>query len=210
MLMDKDIKAIIFDFGNVLVNWDVREVYKHFFTDDQAIESFLTEIRFLEWNAQQDAGRPFSEGVSALSKEFPKYSDLIASYDTHWEESITDTIEGTVEIVKELKSEGWKLYLLSNFSVEKFELIRHRYDFLDLFEKMIISGEYKLIKPDPEIFTLTLQLIGRKASECLFIDDSPTNIEVAQKLGFNAIHFKSAEQLRIELNKYTTRIINDN
>jgi len=203
--MDKNIKAIIFDFGNVLVKWDAREVYKRFFANSKAIDSFLSEIRFSEWNAHQDAGRSFSEGVSVLSEEFPQHADLIAAYDTYWEESITDTIEGTVEIVKELKVKGWSLYLLSNFSVEKFDLIRNRYDFLKLFDSMIISGHHKLVKPDPEIFKLTLRLIGREADECLFIDDSPTNIESAQKLGFHTIHFQSVEQLTLELTKFISQ-----
>lgn len=165
------------------------------------MDSFLKEIRFFEWNAEQDAGRPFSEGVAALSKDFPQYADLIAAFDTHWQDSITDTINGTVELVKELK-QNWNLCLLTNFSQEKFELIRHRYEFLDLFDVMIVSGEHKVVKPDPRIFNLTLQRLGRQAQECLFIDDSPANIESAQRLGFHTIHFQFAEQLKIEIKEY--------
>ena len=202
--MTRDIKTIIFDFGNVLVKWDARDVYKRFFPDPRAMDSFLKEIRFTEWNAEQDAGRPFSEGVAALSKDFPQYADLIAAFDTHWEDSITDTINGTVELVKELKQQNWSLCLLTNFSTEKFELIRHRYEFLDLFDTMIVSGEHKVVKPDPGIFDLTLRLLGQQARECLFIDDSPTNIESAKKLGFHTIHFQSAEHLKMEIKEYTS------
>ncbi|MBP8047620.1 MAG: HAD-IA family hydrolase, partial [Anaerolineales bacterium] len=84
-------------------------------------------------------------------------------------------------------------------SAEKFPLMQKRYDFLDLFDDMIISGEHKLIKPDPAIFQLTLDRIGRKASECLFVDDSFPNIEVARKMGFHTIHFQSPEQLERDL-----------
>ena len=197
--MDSAITTIIFDFGNVFVKWDAHAVYDRFFPDPQAVDSFLQEIRFHEWNAHQDAGRPFKEGIALLSEQYPHYTDLIQAYDTYWEDSITDVYHGTVEIVRRLKREGWPLYLLSNFSAEKFPLMQKRYDFLDLFDDMIISGEHNLIKPDPAIFQLTLERIGRKASECLFVDDSLPNIEVARKMGFHTIHFQSPEQLERDL-----------
>lgn len=197
--MDSAITTIIFDFGNVFVKWDAHAVYDRFFPDPQAVDSFLQEIRFHEWNAHQDAGRPFKEGIALLSEQYPHYTDLIQAYDTYWEDSITDVYHGTVEIVRRLKREGWPIYLLSNFSAEKFPLMQKRYDFLDLFDDMIISGEHKLIKPDPAIFQLTLDRIGRKASECLFVDDSFPNIEVARKMGFHTIHFQSPEQLERDL-----------
>ena len=197
--MDSAITTIIFDFGNVFVKWDAHAVYDRFFPDPQAVDSFLQEIRFHEWNAHQDADRPFKEGIALLSEQYPHYTDLIQAYDTYWEDSITDVYHGTVDIVRRLKREGWPLYLLSNFSAEKFPLMQKRYDFLDLFDDMIISGEHNLIKPDPAIFQLTLERIGRKAGECLFVDDSLPNIEVARKMGFHTIHFQSPEQLERDL-----------
>ena len=193
------ITAIIFDFGNVFVKWDAHALYKRFFPSPQAVDSFLQEIHFAEWNAHQDAGRSFKEGIEELSSEFPQYAELIQAYDTFWEESITETYEGTVEIAYKLKKAGWELYLLSNFSAETFPLMLKSYDFLQLFDDIIISGEYKLIKPDPAIYHLTLKRIDRKAQECLFIDDSLLNIEIAGKLGFQTIHFQSPEQLEVDL-----------
>ena len=198
--MDSNITATIFDFGNVLVKWDANNLYKRFFPDPQAVDAFLREINFAEWNVQQDAGRPFKVGVAELSARFPQYTDLIQAYDTHWIESITDVIDGTVEIVRKLKKAGWPLYLLSNFSAEKYQLMQQRYDFLQLFDDTIISGEHKLVKPDAAIFHLTLNRIRRNANECLFIDDSPPNIETARKLGFHTILFESPEQLEKDLN----------
>ncbi|HNA56229.1 MAG TPA: HAD family phosphatase [Anaerolineales bacterium] len=197
--MDSAITTFIFDFGNVFVKWDIHALYNRFFPNPQAVDSFLEEIRFHEWNAHQDAGRPFKDGIAILSEKYPHYADLIQAYDTHWEDSITDMYHGTVEILRRLKGEGWPIYLLSNFSAEKFPLMRERYEFLNLFDDMIISGEHKLIKPDPAIFQLTLERIDRKASECLFIDDSLANIETARNMGFHTIHFQSPEQLERDL-----------
>ena len=197
--MTSPITTIIFDLGNVLVKWDVYNLYKRFLPTREAVDSFLQEIRFFEWNAHQDAGRSFKEGVAELSAKFPQYAELIKAYDTYWEECVTEEIHGSVEIAKKLKSAGWDLYLLSNFSAETFPLVQKRFDFLSLFDDCIISGEHKLIKPDPAIYHLTLNRIKRKAQECLFIDDSLPNIEAAKKLNFYAIHFLSPAQLDTEL-----------
>jgi 2-haloacid dehalogenase len=203
--MTHTITAIIFDLGNVLLGWDARRLYNRLLPDSAAVDRFLEQVRFSEWNAKQDAGRPFHEGVTELSKEFPHYADLIHAYDTHWEESITGTYDDTIEIVHELKRAGWSLYLLSNFSSEKFDLIKNRHDFLDLFDDMIISGEHKTVKPDPAIFNITLQRIDRKAEECLFIDDSLANTKTAHTLGFETIHYQSPTQLRDELKKLSIK-----
>lgn len=197
--MNSTITAIIFDFGNVLVKWDAHALYKRFFPNPEAVDSFLREIRFPEWNAHQDAGRTFKEGIAQLSAEFPQHTELIQAYDTYWIESIAEVYDGTVEIVRKLKQSGWQLYILSNFSAEKFPLMRQRFDFLQHFDDAIISGEHKMIKPDPAIYHLTLNRINRQAGECLFIDDSLPNIETARELGFHTIHFQSPEQLEKDL-----------
>lgn len=200
--MTDSITAIIFDLGNVLLGWDARRLYRRFFPDLQAVDSFLEQIRFTEWNARQDAGRPFHEGVAELTRQFPQHARLIQAYDTHWEDSVTGAYEGTIEIVRALKQAGWALYLLSNFSAEKFELVKKQYPFFHLFDDMIISGEHGVIKPHPAIFTLTLERIQREARECLFIDDSLPNIQTADSLGFQVIHYQSAVQLKNDLKKF--------
>ena len=203
--MTQSIRAIVFDLGNVLIGWDAHLLYDRLLPDPATVDSFLEQIRFMEWNAKQDAGRPFHEGVAELSKEFPQYADLIQAYDTHWEESLTPPYEETVQIVRELKQADWSLFLLSNFSMEKFEIVRNRYDFFNLFDDMIISGEHKTVKPEKAIFEIALQRFGYPAEECLFIDDSLPNIQTAQNMGFHAIHFLSPTQLRADLKKLDIR-----
>lgn len=203
--MTNSITTIIFDFGNVLLGWDARQLYKRFLPDPETVDRFLEQISFAEWNAKQDAGRPFREGVAELSSRFPQHAKLIQAYDTHWEESLTGTIDGTIEIVRELKQAGWPLYLLSNFSIEKFELIRKRHSYLDLFDDIIISGEYGIVKPEPAIYHIALKRMKKQASECLFIDDSQANINTAKSLGFQTIHFHSPAQLRAELKNHSIK-----
>ena len=194
------IKAIIFDYGNVLIDWNPRNVYRRYFPDDlEGMERFLQEINFMEWNAQQDRGRPFEEGVARLSEQFPQYADLIQAYHENWSDSIGEIHAGTIEILKKLKQAGYPLYGFSNWSAETFPLVRVKHDFFDLFDDMVISGAVGYVKPEPEIYQIMLEKIRRPAHECLFIDDSLPNIHQANKIGFATIHFQSPAQLEKEL-----------
>jgi 2-haloacid dehalogenase len=194
------IRAIVVDFGGVLIDWNPRYLYRKLFPDNEpAMESFLAEIGFTEWNREQDAGRAFSLAVTELVKRFPSYADLIRAYDERWEESIAGPLQATVDLLPRLKAAGFELHGLSNWSSEKFASIRTQYPFFQLFETILLSGDVKLVKPDPRIFGVLLERIGRSASECLFIDDSEQNIETARILGFETIRFESADQLLGEL-----------
>ena len=197
------IKAVIFDFGGVLLEWDPRNLYQHFFPGQpQAMDDFLAEINFYEWNAHQDKGRTFAEGIAELSAQFPQHVNLIQAYYDNWEDSITGAIQGTVEILRALKIKGYPLFGLSNWSAETYPRARRKYPFFDLFDDIILSGEVKLNKPDPAIFNLLLNKIGYSAPECILIDDSQPNADAAKALGFHTVLFKSPQQLGQELKKY--------
>jgi len=194
------IEAIIFDFGNVLLEWDPRYVYQRYFPNDpEAMERFLREVNFADWNLQQDKGRPFREGVAVLSRKFPHYAELIQAYHDNWIDSLGAAFEGTIEIMKKLKRAGYPLFGLSNWSAETFPFAREKFDFFSLLDDFVISGEVGHVKPDPEIYHILLEKIGRPAAECLFIDDAAANIAQAQTLGFQTIHFQSPHQLEIRL-----------
>jgi len=199
--MSQNIRAIIFDFGNVLLEWNPRLVYRRFFQNEQEMEQFLHDVNFMDWNLQQDKGRSFAEGVAELSKEFPQYAELIQAYHDNWIHSIGNSLTGTIEIMERLKNAGYQLYGLSNWSAETFPIARDKYDFFNLLDDIVISGEVGAVKPDPEIFEILLKRIIRPASQCLFIDDALANVEAARTLGFATVHFQSPEQLENELQK---------
>jgi 2-haloacid dehalogenase len=203
--MPSSLPSILFDFGNVLVQWDVHRIFERFFPTPAAIDSFLKEINYAEWNQRLDAGLPFAQGVAEHSAKFPQYARILQAYNTDWRKGVAAPIHGTVDILKRLKQAGYPLYVLSNFSTEKFVHMRAEYDWVSLFNDVILSGEHHLIKPDPAFFQAALQRIGRSAQECLFIDDHLPNIESARKLGLASIHFQSPAQLEMELK--TLRIL---
>jgi 2-haloacid dehalogenase len=192
--------AIIFDFGGVLLDWNPRYLYRKLFpNDEQGMEHFLTEIGFDEWNQLQDAGRPFSLAVTELCARHPQYCDLIRAYDERFPESIKGIIPRTVDILRCLWTAGFSLFGFTNWPAEKFYLVRPQYEFLGWFQGIVISGEVGIAKPDPRIFQVLLRQVDRLAQECLLIDDSPANINIAQALGFQTIHFHSPPQLAGEL-----------
>ncbi len=201
--MKTSIKAIVFDFGGVLLDWNPHNVFKAYFLGrPEAIEDFFREVDFYAWNAEQDRGRSFAEGVALLSAKFPHRASLIQTFAEHWEDSVTGEIAGTVEILHRLKAKGYPLFGLSNWSAETFPLMLNEYSFFDAFDDIVFSGEIKLIKPEPEIYHFLLNKIGYLAEECLFIDDSQANVDAAKSLGFDAHQFKSPEILRGELERY--------
>ncbi len=192
--------AIVFDFGGVLLDWDPRHLYRKFFGSHlDKMEAFLEEIGFAEWNREQDKGRDFAEAVALLSARFPHHAALIRAYHERWEESIAGPIDGSISLLGGLRRAGHPLFGLSNWSVEKFRLVRPRYAFFDWFQLIMISGEVALIKPDVRIFQKFLEVTGRRADECLFIDDGEHNVRAARALGFDAIQFLSARELGREL-----------
>jgi 2-haloacid dehalogenase len=194
------VQAILFDFGGVLLDWNPRNLYRRFFDDPQQMEQFLAEIHFSEWNYEQDKGRPFADGVAELSKRFPQHARLIRLYHERWEETVSGPIPGSVDILRRLKRLGRRLYGLSNWSAETFPIARRKYGQLfDLLDGYVISGQVGLAKPDPAIFQYVADRLGCPASACLLIDDHEPNVESAQRLGFQTILFRSAEQLADEL-----------
>jgi 2-haloacid dehalogenase len=200
--MERQRPALVFDLGGVLIDWDPYYLYSQILGEDrQAVERFLKTVDFFEWNLEQDRGRSMAEGTAELAARFPEYSELIRAYDERYLEAIGGAIQPVVEILGALKETGYRLYGLSNWPAEKFALVRPLYPFFKWFDDLVISGEVGLIKPDPAIFHLLLERVGRPATECLFIDDHERNIRAAMELGFQAILYQSPQQLEAELRR---------
>lgn len=190
--------TIVFDFGGVLIDWNPRYLYRDIFKDETEMEYFLSEVTSPEWNASLDKGKPFKEGVVELIARHPKYVKEIEMYDTGWEDMLGEVITGSVDIMKDL-SERYPVYGLTNWSAEKFEIALLKYDFFKVLDGIVVSGIEKEIKPEEKIFEILIYRYNLIPSETVFIDDSLPNIETAKRLGFQAIHFKNPEQLRIDL-----------
>ncbi len=190
-----NVKTLIFDLGGVLIDWDPRHLYRKLIPDESEMDFFLTEICSPEWNAQMDRGKSFQESVDELAVVYPKYSKQVQAYYSRWEEMVIGPIQGTVKILERLREAGYPLAALSNWSTETYPKVAKRFALLSWFGTLVISGEVGLIKPDPEIYHYLLKKINREAKDCIFIDDSESNVRTAEELGFISIHFSSPEGL---------------
>jgi 2-haloacid dehalogenase len=198
--MSFSLSALVFDLGGVLIDWNPRYLFREFFPDDpDAMERFLEEIRFPEWNIEMDGGKPFTETLAEVSTRFPQYARMLKAFHQRWEETLGGPIPATVNLLPRLKQAGYSLHALSNWSADTFSIARRKYAFLNLFDSILISGDVKMVKPDPRIFRIFLERSGRKAEECLFVDDNKINTEAARALGFQVVWLENPEQLETEL-----------
>ena len=193
------VKAVVFDLGGVLIDWDPRYLYRKLLDDEAAVEEFLATVCTPEWNAEQDRGRPFAEGVAELVGRHPVHAAAITAYHERWPEMLGGAVGGTVEVLAELRAAGAPVYALTNWSAETFGIARERFEFLEWFDGVLISGEERMIKPDPAIFRLLLDRFGLDPGATFYIDDSPANVAAADRLGFDALRFTSPAQLRRDL-----------
>ena len=191
--------TVVFDLGGVLVDWDPRHLYRQLFDDVEEMESFLAEVTTAEWNAHQDAGRPWVDAVEILAAEHPEQRELIEAFHRRWPEMLVGEIPGTVDVLADLHAAGVRLLALSNWSEEMFPFARERFEFLSWFEGIVISGEVGVNKPDRRIYEQLMEQFRVEPTEALFIDDLPANVAAARLLGFHVVRFTEAAALRHEL-----------
>lgn len=197
------IRNIVFDLGGVLVDWNPDYVYRKIFKDDeQKMKWFYQNICTSEWNEEQDAGRTLAEGTELLVRKFPEHAENIKAFYGRWEEMLGGPIEGTVEILRQLKEEtDIKLYALTNWSHETFPIALNRYEFLQWFDGRLVSGEEKTRKPFKKIYELLIQKFSIDPAKSIYTDDNARNLIPAAELGFHTIHFQSPQQFKNELEK---------
>lgn len=193
------VKAVVFDLGGVLIDWDPRYLYRKLLDDEAAVEEFLATVCTPEWNAEQDRGRPFAEGVAELVERHPAHAAAITAFHERWPEMLGGAVGSSVEVLAELRAAGVPVYALTNWSAETFGIARERFEFLEWFDGLLVSGEERMIKPDPAIFRLLLDRFGLDPAATFYVDDSEPNVEAAGRLGFDAVRFTTPAQLRRDL-----------
>jgi 2-haloacid dehalogenase len=191
--------VVVFDVGNVLIEWDPEHLYRKLIPDAAARADFLARICTMEWNLEQDRGRRWAAAVAERIALFPDQAPLIAAYSDRWHEMVPGEVPGSVAILERLREAGVPLYAITNFSSEKFAEAQARFPFLTRFIDVVVSAEEGLLKPDPAIYRRLLDRNGLAASDCLFIDDSEKNVIGARAMGMRAHHFRDAAGLAAAL-----------
>ena len=196
-----DIKNIIFDLGGVLIDWNPDYVFLSAFKGDRVkLKEFYEKVCTFEWNENQDAGYSIDKATEDRIKIFPEYEDQIRMYYGRWEEMIGGEITEVVRILKNIVRENkFRVLALTNWSAETFPIALKKFDFLHLFEGIVVSGTEKTRKPFSDIYKIILNRYNLIASESIFIDDNIRNIKAANKFGIKTIHFKDPLQLKTDL-----------
>jgi 2-haloacid dehalogenase len=192
-------KAVVFDVGNVLLDWNPAYLYEKLIPNAEERAWFLTHVATTGWHAAQDRGRSCADGVADLTERFPGSAALIAAYYDRWLETISGPIDGTVELMETLRGAGTPVHAITNFSAELWPVTVKAYPFLADFGEAVVSGEIGYIKPDPRIFDELVARTGLPTSDMVFIDDRADNVDAARQLGFVAVQFTSPEALADDL-----------
>lgn len=194
------IGAVVFDVGNVLYGWDPDSFLVRQIADDEERLRFIEDSDFYGWHATLDEGRPHAEAAAELSEKFPAYAALIEGWAGTFGETITGPVPGAHRIVEELDARGVPLFAITNFSAEFWTPFHARERaFFSRFRDIIVSGEVRLLKPDPAIYYLAMRRFHLRPDETLFIDDRQINIDAAEAVGIRAHLFTGADDLRARL-----------
>ncbi len=194
-------KNIIFDFGNVLVQWHPELVYGDYFGDEAKAWWFLRHVADMDWRQRIDAGESVDGCIREKQAQYPEYAEAVELYRSRWREMLTDEVPGMREVILELRTMNYEIYGLTNWSMETFPEARERFGILQMIDRYVVSGAEGLVKPDPRLFQVLLDRYQLKAEECLFIDDNPDNVAAAKGMGMQGIVFNGAEDLRKKIFK---------
>jgi 2-haloacid dehalogenase len=198
------IKAVVFDFGGVLIDWNREYLYKHLIPDETERRWFLDNVCKMEWVVQQDGGQSIEDGTAELIAVYPEHEALIRAFYARWPEMVSGVLEEGVVLVDRLEAAGVPLFGLTNWSAQTFPYAWERFDVLRKFREIVVSGRVGLVKPDPQIFGLMRAEIERhlpcvQPNELVFIDDNLMNAQAATALGWHGVHHTGALETETKL-----------
>ncbi len=188
-------KAVVFDVGRVLFQWQLGALFEKLIDDPQELDWFLGNVVTEEWHFEHDRGRALADMVPERIALFPQYESHIRAYATRFNETVPGPVAGSHEIVERLAGRGVPLFCLTNFGDEFWQGFRPTQPIFDHFEDIIVSGVEKVAKPEPRIYEIVEARSGRAGEALFFTDDNPANIAAAKARGWNAHLFTDAESL---------------
>lgn len=190
--------TVVFDLGNVLIGWDQTGPLADRMSREEWIQ-FAAEADFASLNTESDRGVPVKDIIARASQNDPRHGEIIAAYYDRFDLSLTGPIEGMAQLVGDLKAADIRLLGLSNWSAETFHHAPKVAPAIDELEDVVVSGREGLVKPNPAIFRVLSERFDLDPRQTVFVDDLPTNIDAAKRLGFIGVVFTDATALRNDL-----------
>ena len=192
-------RAVVFDVGRVLFQWQLGALFEKLIDDREELEWFLTHVVTEEWHFEHDRGRALADMVPERIAQFPAYEAHIHAYATRFNETVPGPVAGAHAIVERLAAASVPLFCLTNFGDEFWQTFRPTQPIFDHFEDIIVSGVEKVAKPEPRIYEIVEARSGRSGDALFFTDDNPANIDAAHARGWNAHLFTDAASLEAAL-----------
>lgn len=184
-------KAVIFDIGNVLIEWQPERYFDQVIGEERRREMFA-DVDLHGMNDRVDSGENFSAVLTETANAFPRWRDEINHWHDNWLDLASPAIDHSVRLMSALQKKGVPVFSLTNFGIETYALAATKYFFLRGFDRDFISGHMGVIKPDPQIYQMLEIESGLSESELLFTDDRVENIEAAAARGWQTHLFENS------------------
>ncbi|WP_282061242.1 HAD-IA family hydrolase [Roseobacter litoralis] len=185
-------QAVIFDVGNVLIEWDPDRFYDRAIGEDRR-RAMFEALDLHAMNERIDLGEHFTDTIYAEADKYPDWRAEIRMWHDRWIEMASPVIDHSVRLMKALQAKGVPVFSLTNFGVESYDHAATHYPFLREFDRDFISGHMRMIKPDPAIYAQVEATAGIKGDALLFADDRDDNIAAAQGFGWQTHLFKGPQ-----------------
>ena len=176
-------EAVVFDIGNVLIEWQPERYFDRMIGADRR-RALFAEVDLHAMNDRIDRGADFRATVAATAAAYPDHADAIRMWHDNWLDIARPVIPQSVALLRRLKAKGVPVFALTNFGIGTFDLARTRYDFLDEFDRCYVSGHFGGVKPFPAIYDWVERDSGLPPEALLFADDRPENIAAAASRGW--------------------------
>ena len=186
------IKAVIFDIGNVLIEWQPERFYDSVIGEERR-KAMFAEVDLHGMNELVDLGHPFKETIYKTADEFSDWTPEIQMWHERWIEMASPVIDHSVHLMRTLQSKGIPVFSLTNFGIQSYDYAATKYPFLREFDKDFISGHMAVTKPDPKIYQMLEDGCGLSGDALLFADDRTDNIEAAKARGWQTHLFEGPQ-----------------
>ncbi|MEO0766527.1 MAG: HAD-IA family hydrolase [Pseudomonadota bacterium] len=186
------IKAVVFDIGNVLIEWQPERFYDSVIGEARRRDMFAA-VDLHAMNDKVDLGHHFTETIYATAEDYPDWRAEIRMWHDHWIEMASPVIDHSVRLMRALQAKGIPVFSLTNFGIQSYDFAAIHYPFLREFDRDFISGHMAVIKPNAQIYRMLEDASGLSGADLIFTDDRADNIAAAQARGWNTHLFEGPQ-----------------
>ncbi len=186
------IEAVVFDIGNVLIEWQPERYYDRVIGEDRR-RAMFAQVDLHGMNDLVDQGHHFTQTIYEWAEKYPEWRDEIRMWHDNWIKLAAPEIPHSVRLLRALRAKGVPVFALTNFGVQNFDFATTVYPFLNEFDGQYVSGRMKTVKPHETIYHMVETDCGLPPESLLFADDRLDNIETAQKRGWQTHHFQGPQ-----------------